>query len=170
MIATALSMQGHAAWLGAKAGAVIGLSRAAQRDNRASPRVRALAVQQEARGIALAGEAEIADIDRKFDRAEELAAQAAEAPGDEPPWIYFFSPDYLILQRGLAYRLIGGYAKANELLTAGLSAIPSDMRKADWVASRYLLQLAVNHSKIWRHGHGLHIGARNKYYCSADLL
>jgi hypothetical protein len=84
---------------------VIGLSRAAQRDNRASPGVRALAVQQEARGIALAGEAEVADIDRRFDRAEELAAQAAEAPGDEPPWIYFFSPDYLILQRGLAYRL-----------------------------------------------------------------
>jgi tetratricopeptide (TPR) repeat protein len=147
MIATALSMQGHAAWLGAKAGSMIGLSRAAQRDNRASPGVRALAVQQEARGIALAGEAEIADIDRKFDRAEELAAQAAEAPEDEPPWIYFFSPDYLILQRGLAYRLAGDYAKANELLTAGLSAIPSDMRKADWVASRYLLQLAVNHAK-----------------------
>jgi tetratricopeptide (TPR) repeat protein len=147
MIATALSMQGHAAWLGAKAGPMIGLSRAAQRDNRASPGVRALAVQQEARGIALTGEANIPDIDRKFDRAEELAAQAAEAPEDEPPWIYFFSPGYLILQRGLAYRLAGDYAKANELLTAGLSAIPSDMRKADWVASRYLLQLAVNHAK-----------------------
>lgn len=147
MIATALSMQGHAAWLGAKAGPMIGLSRAAQRENRASPGVRALAIQQEARGIALTGEAEIADIDRKFDQAENLAAQAAEAPGDEPPWIYFFSRNYLILQRGLAYRLTGDYAKANELLTAGLSAIPSDMRQADWVASRYLLQLAVNHAK-----------------------
>jgi hypothetical protein len=109
--------------------------------------VRALAIQQEARGIALSGEAGIADIDRKFDHAEELVAQAAEKPEDEPPWIYFFSSDYLILQRGLAYRLLGEYVKANKLLTAGLSAIPEDMRQSDWVASHYLLQLAVNNAK-----------------------
>jgi hypothetical protein len=147
MIATALSMQGHASWLAGKPSPMIGLSRAAQRDNRASPGVRALAIQQEARGIALSGEAGIADIDRKFDHAEELVAQAAEKPEDEPPWIYFFSPDYLILQRGLAYRLLGEYVKANELLTAGLSAILEDMRQSDWVASHYLLQLAVNNAK-----------------------
>jgi hypothetical protein len=95
MIATALSMQGHVAWLAGQASPMIGLSRAAQRDDRASPGVRALAIQQEARGIALSGEAGIADIDRKFDHAEELVAQAAEEPENEPPWIYFFSPDYL---------------------------------------------------------------------------
>ena len=147
MIATALSMQGHVAWLAAKAGPMIGLSRAAQRDKRASPGVRALAIQQEARGIALSREAGIADIDRKFDHAEELVARAAEKPENEPPWIYFFSSDYLILQRGLVYRLLGEYDKANELLTAGLSAIPEDMRQSDWVASHYLLQLAVNNAK-----------------------
>jgi hypothetical protein len=147
MIATALSMQGHAAWLAGKPSPVIGLSRAAQRDNRASPGVRALAIQQEARGIALSGDAGISDVDRKFDRAEELAAQAAGKPEDEPPWIYFFSSDYLILQRGLAYRLLGEYVRANDLLTAGLSAIPEDMRQSDWVASHYLLQLAVNSAK-----------------------
>ena len=147
MIATALSMQGHVAWLAGQASPMIGLSRAAQRDDRASPGVRALAIQQEARGIALSGEAGIADIDRKFDHAEELVAQAAEKPENEPPWIYFFSPDYLTLQRGLAYRLLGEYDKANELLTAGLSAIPEDMRQSDWVASHYLLQLAVNNAK-----------------------
>ena len=111
MIATALSMQGHVAWLAGKASPMIGLSRAAQRDNRASPGVRALATQQEARGIALSKEGGIADIDRKFDQAQELAAQAAEKPENEPPWIYFFSPDYLTLQRGLAYRLLGGAAR-----------------------------------------------------------
>jgi tetratricopeptide (TPR) repeat protein len=147
MIATALSMQGHASWLAGKPSPMIGLSRAAQRDNRASPGVRALAIQQEARGVALSGEAEIDDVDRKFDKAEELVAQAAEKPEDEPPWIYFFSSDYLILQRGLVYRLLGEYVKANELLTAGLSAIPEDMRQSDWVASHYLLQLAVNNAK-----------------------
>jgi hypothetical protein len=147
MIATALNMQGHAAWMAAKAGPVIGLSRAAQRDNRITPGVRALAIQQEARGIALSSEAEIADIDRKFDRAEELVAQAAERPENEPPWIYFFSPDYLILQRGLAYRLLGAYDRANELLRAGLSKIPADWRQSEWMASHYLLALAVNHAK-----------------------
>jgi hypothetical protein len=147
MIATALSMQGHVAWLAGQASPMIGLSRAAQRDNRASPGVRALAIQQEARGIALSGEAGIADTDRKFDHAEELVAQSAEKPENEPPWIYFFSPDYLTLQRGLAYRLLGEYYRANELLTAGLSAIPEDMRQSDWVASHYLLQLAVNNAK-----------------------
>lgn len=72
---------------------------------------------------------------------------AAEKPENEPPWIYFFSADYLILQRGLAYRLLGEHVKANELLTVGLSAIPADMRQSDWVASHYLLQLAVNNAK-----------------------
>lgn len=46
MTASALSMQGHAAWLRGKAGPVIGLSQAALRDKHASPGVRALAVQQ----------------------------------------------------------------------------------------------------------------------------
>jgi hypothetical protein len=147
MIATALNMRGHVAWTAAEARPMISLSQAAQRDNRASPGVLALAIQQEARGIALSGEAGIADIDQKLDRAEELAAQAERAPEDEPPWTYFFSPDYLTLQRGLAYRLLGEYAKANELLAAGLSAIPEEMRQSDWVASHYLLQLAVNNAK-----------------------
>ncbi len=146
MVATALNMQGHAAWLGAKAGPIIGLSRAAQRDKRISPGVRALAVQQEARGIALSGEAKISDIDRKFDFAENLVAQAAEKPENEPPWIYFFSHDYLILQRGLAYRLLGEYVKANDLLTAGLSTIPAEMRQTEWTAY-YLLDLAKTYAK-----------------------
>ena len=42
---------------------------------------------------------------------------------------------------------LGEYGKANELLTAGLSAIPEDMRQSNWVASHYLLQLAVNNAK-----------------------
>jgi hypothetical protein len=126
---------------------MIGLSRAAQRDNRASPGVLALAVQQEARGVALTGDAGISDIDRKFDHAQNLAAESAEKPENEPPWIYFFSSNYLILQRGLAYRLLGEYAKANELLIAGLAAIPADMRHSEWLASHYLLPLAVNHAK-----------------------
>ncbi len=147
MIATALNMQGHTAWLSAKAGPMIGLSRAAQGYKSASPGVRALAIQQEARGIALSGEAGISDIDRKLDQAEMLVAEATANPEVEPPWIYFFSPDYLVMQRGIIYRLLGEYGKAIELIEQGLSAMPSEMRSADWVASHYLLQLAFTYAK-----------------------
>jgi len=147
MLATALNMQGHVAWLGGKVGPMVGLSRAAQRDTRISPGVRALAVQQEARAMALSGEAVISDLDRKFDEATALVTQAAEKPKEEPPWIYFFSSDYLIMQRGLAYRLLGHYEGASELLSEGLAAIPSEMRKSEWIASHYLLQLAATHAK-----------------------
>jgi tetratricopeptide (TPR) repeat protein len=147
MMATALSMQGHTAWLKGQAGPVIGLSQAAQRDKRASPGIRALAVQQEARGMALSREASIDDIDCKFDEAEALATRAAENPDNEPPWIYFFSPDYLLMQRGLAYRLLGHYEEANKLLTEGLASIPAEMRGSEWVASRYLLQLAITYAQ-----------------------
>jgi transcriptional regulator with XRE-family HTH domain len=147
MLATALNMQGHVAWLGGNVGPMLGLSRAAQRGQRISPGVRALAVQQEARAMALSGEAKISDLDRKLDEAAALVTQAAEKPEEEPPWIYFFSPDYLIMQRGLAYRLLGHYEEANELLSEGLAAIPSEMRKTEWVASHYLLQLAATNAK-----------------------
>jgi transcriptional regulator with XRE-family HTH domain len=147
MLATALNMQGHVAWLGGKVGPMIGLSRAAQRDQRISPGIRALAVQQEARAMALSGEATISDLNRKFDEATALVARVAEKPEQEPPWIYFFSPDYLIMQRGLAYRLIGHYPEASELLSEGLAALPPEMRKSEWVASHYIFQLAVTHAK-----------------------
>lgn len=147
MMATALSMQGHTAWLRGKAGPMVSLSEAAQRDKRTSPGVRALAVQQEARGMALSRDATIDDIDQRFDQAEALADHAAERLDDEPPWIYFFSPDYLVMQRGLAYRLLGRYEEANKLLTEGLASIPAEMRGSEWVASRYLLQLAITYAQ-----------------------
>jgi tetratricopeptide (TPR) repeat protein len=142
MIATALNMRGHAAWIASKVGPMVGLSRAAQRVVSISPGVRALAVQQEARGAALAGDATVTDIDRMFDEAERLVAQAMSHPDREPPWIYFFSPHYLIMQRGLAYRLAGEHIKAIELIEAGLAAVPHEVRQSDWIAS-YLIQLAL---------------------------
>ncbi len=95
MIATALNMRGHMAWQVREPGSLIGLSAAAQRQP-ASPGVRALAAQQEARGHALVGEAE--DVERKLDEAAVLAAAAAERPDREPPWIYFYNGHYLAMQ------------------------------------------------------------------------
>ncbi|WP_146150323.1 hypothetical protein [Actinomadura rubrobrunea] len=94
--------------------------------------MRALAVQQEARGLAVLGDA--AGTGRGFDNARELTAQAAEHPEDEPPWIYFFNPDMLTMQHGLACQYLGRHKKAVELLTAGLDALSPEVRHAEWVA------------------------------------
>ncbi|MEV6982720.1 XRE family transcriptional regulator [Sphaerisporangium sp. NPDC051017] len=145
LIATALNMKGHLAWLSRTAGPLISLSQAAQRDRAVSHGVRALAVQQEARGLALAGEAD--STDRKFDEAAALTSRAAEHPEDEPPWIYFFGLGYLTLQRGLAYRYLGRYGEAIELLHRGLQALDPQARRAEW-AGAYILQMAIAHAAL----------------------
>ncbi|WP_067071828.1 helix-turn-helix domain-containing protein [Carbonactinospora thermoautotrophica] len=145
MVATAWSMKGHLAWMTGRVGPMIGLSQAAQRPaRRVSPGVRALAAQQEARGHALAGDGDATE--RKLDEAQALAARAAEHPEDEPAWIYFYSPDFLTMQRGLAYRYLGRHAQAVELLTTGLAGLPEELRRAEW-AAWYLYQLAVAHEQ-----------------------
>lgn len=141
LVATALSMRGHLAWLVRQPGPMVELSAAALRQN-ASPGVRALAAQQQARGYAVMGNA--SDTERCLDRAQELMAEAAEHPDDEPAWVYFYSPGYLTMQRGLAYRLLGRHHAAIEALTAGLAEIPADVRRADYVTS-YVRHLAAAH-------------------------
>ena len=109
---------------------MLGLSEAAGRHKRASPGVRSLAVQQTARAYALLGNGDACD--RSLDVATVLANRAAARPDREPPWIYFFSPDYLVMQRGRAYRYLGRYQQAEALLSAGLAALPPDIGNAEW--------------------------------------
>jgi tetratricopeptide (TPR) repeat protein len=139
MIATILSMRGFLAWQAGKPGAVIGLSRAAQRPG-ASAGVRAIAAQQEGRGHAMTGDAQMTE--RKLDEAHELATAAASHPDSEPPWVYFYGADYLTMQRGRAYLYLRRYAAAAGLLTTGLNAIPEDVRESEW-AAWYLADLAA---------------------------
>lgn len=139
MAATVLSMKGHLAWAAGRVGPMIGLSAAALREHGASPGVRAIAAQQEGRGHALAGEADLAD--QRLDEAAELTQAAASDPAGQPPWVYFFSQDYLTLQRGLAYRYLRRHAEAVDLLTAGLAARPVETAQAEWMG-RYVYQLA----------------------------
>jgi transcriptional regulator with XRE-family HTH domain len=156
MISTALNMKGFVAWLRRKPGAVIGLSRAAQRDG-TSPGVRALAAQQEARGHAITGDAETTE--RILDEAHRLTLTAAEHPEDEPPWIYFFNPDYLGLQRARAYLYLPGRAgAAAELLTAGLAALAADVRRTEWVAW-YVADLANAYRLLGEHGEAANAAA-----------
>ncbi|MEU1607761.1 helix-turn-helix domain-containing protein [Micromonospora matsumotoense] len=136
MIATALSMRGHLAWSQRQPGPLIGLSAAAARQP-ASPGVRAIAVQQQARGHALIGEVDaVSDL---LDQAVALHAQAGAAPDREPPWIYFHSADYLAVQRGLAYRLLGWNAQAIAHLRLGLAGLSAG---AAWTGP-YLLRLGA---------------------------
>jgi hypothetical protein len=130
MVATALSMKGYMAYRLNQLGPMLGLSEAAGRHKRASPGVRSLAVQQEARAHALLGNGDLCD--RKLDTATMLADRAAACPDREPPWVYFFSPDYLVMQHGRAYRYLGRYQQAEELLSAGLGALPPEIRNAEW--------------------------------------
>lgn len=104
MVATALNMRGHGAWIAGKVGPMVGLSRAAQRVAGISPGVRALAVQQEARGTALAGEPAKA--------AALLEQGLAALPADlrQTDWI----APYLI-DLGLIYAKTGDVAAACKL-------------------------------------------------------
>jgi transcriptional regulator with XRE-family HTH domain len=131
MISTVLNLRGYVAWKLGRYGAMLSLSEAAQRDRRATPGLMAIACQQEARAHALLGDAEATD--RKLDHAIECA-QAAD-PRAEPPWVYFYGVDYLRLQRGRAYRYLGRRTKAAELLSAGLDALPVEMRGSEWAQS-----------------------------------
>jgi tetratricopeptide (TPR) repeat protein len=130
MVATALSMKGHVAYRQGHVNSMLGLSRAAQRDKRVSLGVRALAVQQEARALALMGDG--AATERRLDDAFVLAEQSAARPDDEPPWVYFYSPEYLMMQRGRAYRYLGRCNEAAESLSAGLNALAPELRSAEW--------------------------------------
>lgn len=136
MVATVLSMRGHLAWVTGRTRAMIELSRAACWAP-ASAGIHALAAQQEARGLAIAGDARTADD--RLDRAEELIHQAVEQP--QPAWIYFYDPAFFRAQRGLVQLYLGRYGQAIEHLTGALGRLPADIRASDWIGW-YVVKLA----------------------------
>jgi len=138
MLSTTLNLRGYIAWKRGKPGAMLSLSQAAGRDRRVTPGLLAMATQQQARAHAILGDADATD--RLLDRAAEHAQKADRTA--EPPWTYFYSPAYLRLQRGRAYRLLGRRAEAAEELAAGLAALPPEMARADWAAT-YRADLAA---------------------------
>jgi transcriptional regulator with XRE-family HTH domain len=139
MVATTLSMRGHLAWTRGQVRAMVELSRAAAWQP-ASLGVRALAVQQEGRGLAMLGDGPHSDD--RLDEAEEMAATTAGRPESQPSWLYFYDPAYFALQRGLAQLYLGRYERAAELFVHGLKQLPADVRGSDWIGW-YVLQLAA---------------------------
>jgi transcriptional regulator with XRE-family HTH domain len=148
LISEVLSFQGHAAWIAGQPGPLIGLSQAARRDVGAYPGQLAIASAQEAQGHAMTGDDR--DVGRLLDEADELAARARERPGDAPPWLYYHSPGFFDLQRGLAYRyLVGDPAyrgRAASALAAGYSQLTPGDQASEWGAE-FLVYLADVHAR-----------------------
>jgi transcriptional regulator with XRE-family HTH domain len=145
MTATALSYQGHVAWLTAQWGSTVGLSKAALRDRTVYPGQRAYDAFQAARGHAALGE--LGDAQRMLALGDELVVATQQWVGETPPWQYYRQPWFWALERGLVYRYMTRWesacaAQAVAELSAGVAAMPADMQGADW-AAEYLVHLAA---------------------------
>jgi transcriptional regulator with XRE-family HTH domain len=140
MLATVLSYKGHRAWLARDVGDLIGLTEASLRDPRAYVGQRAYDYFQLARGYALAGDR--AATDEALRIGVDLAAEALEYRGDPPPWHYYRTSAFYRLEHGLALQVGGRDGEAIEHLTAGLSELEPEARRAEWVGD-YLVHLGM---------------------------
>ncbi|MVO89150.1 helix-turn-helix domain-containing protein [Streptomyces sp. p1417] len=128
MAATTLNMKAHQAWSKGRATRCVRLAEAARWScPGTSLGVRGMATQMAARGHALKGEAD--EAHRLLDEAQAIMSRAAEHPEDEPPWMYFYSPNWFTLQRGMATLHLHDWSAAVDQLTAGLSAMPDEYRR-----------------------------------------
>jgi len=143
MVVSVLSLKSHQAWGTGDPVRALGLAQAGQENGcEISAGVRALIVQQEARTHAVLGEAD--HTERKLAEAEELTVRAGDHFEDQPPWIYFHSPERFILQRGLAYSELGRTDEAIDLLTTGIDLLPDGYRRdRAW----YLARLSVAYAR-----------------------
>lgn len=147
MIATALSFKGYVAEGQGHVGSMIGLSKAAQRDSDVFPAQRSYSAGQEARGHAIVGEEQEAIT--RIGQAAEIAT--AQDPAEMPPWSYYYTPEFMQIQRGIIFYMLGEQSEdrnrdAIELLRAGLTGLDPDARRAEW-AGVYLSQLAEAHAR-----------------------
>jgi tetratricopeptide (TPR) repeat protein len=144
LAATAFSFKGYLAFLLGQIGPMVGLTQAAQRDASVWVGQRGYDAYQEARGLALLADLEAAV--RKVDEGRELAALAHEQSDERPPWIYYYTPSFYALERGLTYRYLGrDNASHNDeairSLTAALAGV-GESRASEWVGE-YVYHLAV---------------------------
>jgi tetratricopeptide (TPR) repeat protein len=148
LAATALSFKGHMAFLLGEMGPAIGLSRAARRDPSVWVGQRAYDAHQEGRALGVAGNTD--ESVRCLQEAEELAALTEEHRDGTPPWIYYYTAPFFLLERGWAYRYLGRddagpNDRAIDLLTAGLDGLGEE-RRSEW-AAEYVYHLAVAYAQ-----------------------
>lgn len=130
MVSTVLSFKGHAAWIRGQVGPTIGLTQAALRDTTVYVGQRAYDRYQLARGFTAARDRQTAV--EELAAGSDLAAEAVEYTGPRPPWHYYRSRAFFMLEAGLVYQLLGENARAVELLRDGLAGLPAEMRQAGW--------------------------------------
>jgi hypothetical protein len=131
----ALSFKGHLAWMVGNPHGVIALSGAARRDTRVFLAQHAFNAHQEARGWAMAGER--GEVDRALAHADTLAERALSRQADTPPNLYWYSPGFFTLQRGLTWHTLADTriaARAATELTNGLHELPAAERDSEWAA------------------------------------
>src|SRR5260370_31915566 len=80
-----------------------------------------------------------------WDEGERVAATAGKRAGRAPPWLYYHSPGFFALQRGLAYRYLASdpvyRARAAAVLAAGHAQLPPGDQSSEW-GTEFLLYLA----------------------------
>src|SRR5260370_5564931 len=85
-----------------------------------------------------------------WDEGERVAATAGKRAGRAPPWLYYHSPGFFALQRGLAYRYLAAdpvyRARAAAVLAAGQAQLPPGDQSSEWGAE-FLVYLADVHAR-----------------------
>jgi hypothetical protein len=147
LISEVLSFKGHVAWMAEEIGPMIGLSAVSRRRDGLYPGQHAMSAAQQARGHAMAGDAY--EAEQLLDEADRHAAAARERADEAPPWLYYHSPGFFELQRGLTYRYLGRYdpaynRRAAAALVAGLQCLPAEMQRSEW-AGEFVYQLGRAH-------------------------
>jgi tetratricopeptide (TPR) repeat protein len=147
LVSELISMKGHVAWARGDVAEVVRLSRAAQRDPGVFPGQHAISAMQEARALAVLGEAAAAS--RKLGDGDAAAAQAACRDSDRPPWLYYHSPAFFTIQRGRVWLHLGAHdrrytRRAVTALTAGVAELDDTGRQSEW-GTNYLVWLARAH-------------------------
>jgi len=105
-------------------GRVIALAQSALRVPGLSPRARALAIQQEARGYSQRGDK--ADFERKLDEARECLLNTAGS--DEAPWGLYCDLTHIALQEASGRVDLGQFGEAIEIIKHELPMLPRAAR------------------------------------------
>jgi hypothetical protein len=142
MTATALMYRAEMAWLSGQPGSTIGLAQAAQQVPRAAAGLRAHSALHEARGHAMIGETSAAE------RSLAEAADLANQPATQRPWLYWCTPQLFECRRGVALGYLAHIDRyrdqAIEALTVGYASLGSDVRDSEWTADVLVHRAAVH--------------------------
>jgi tetratricopeptide (TPR) repeat protein len=117
-------------------GLAMGFARAAQTGSSLTPKVRAVALQQEAQGLALIGRVDACQ--RKLDEALELSAQESERDHDGPA--RYCIPAFVQIWRATCLMAMGKSREAIDIFEKELALLPSGHYRDRGV---YLGRLAV---------------------------